>query len=287
MTWDEIAAQAGVALLVVRDGALQRSNPAARLLVEPYGAALDDVLDRFTPVLPGARTTTVRWPSPTGGTRWWDVICYPLEATGSLYVIVDETARYGEDAQALGPLTAQWRLQRLESMTGHGTWQWSVRDGTVLWSESLLDLFGIPRGTALDYAQYRSLLHPGRRRDDRGHLATALRTLEPFTYTHRMVLGDRRTERVFECFGEVFADAAGVPSRVLGTRTTSPTPTAPGRSWRSWPTTTRSPASRTAVGSPGGSPSARPGPAAPRCCSSTSTTSRTSTTCAGTPSATG
>ena len=217
MTWDEIAAKAGVALLVVRDGALQRSNPAARLLVEPYGAALDDVLDRFTPVLPGARTTTVRWPSPTGGTRWWDVICYPLATTGSLYVIVDETARYGEDAQTLGPLTAQWRLQRLESMTATGTWQWSVRDGTVLWSESLLDLFGIPRGTALDYAQYRSLLHP----DDVGMiedtLATALRTLEPFTYTHRMVLGDRRTERVFECFGEVFADAAGVPSRVLGT----------------------------------------------------------------------
>ena len=217
MTWDEIAAQAGVALLVVRDGALQRSNPAARLLVEPYGAALDDVLDRFTPVLPGARTTTVRWPSPTGGTRWWDVICYPLEAAGSLYVIVDETARYGEDAQTLGPLTAQWRLQRLERMTATGTWQWSVRDGTVLWSESLLDLFGIPRGTALDYAQYRSLLHP----DDVGMiedtLATALRTLEPFTYTHRMMLGDRRTERVFECFGEVFADAAGVPTRVLGT----------------------------------------------------------------------
>jgi diguanylate cyclase (GGDEF)-like protein len=136
---------------------------------------------------------------------------------GSLHVIVDETARYGEEAQSLGPLTAQWRLHRLETMTGSGTWLWSVRDGGVLWSESLLDLFGIPRGTPLDYAQYRALLHP----DDVGMieetLATALRTLEPFTYTHRMVLGDLRTERVFECFGEVFADAAGVPSRVLGT----------------------------------------------------------------------
>ena len=59
------------------------------------------------------------------------------------------------------------------------------------------------------------MLHP----DDVGMieetLATALRTLEPFTYTHRMVLGDLRTERVFECFGEVFADAEGVPSRTL------------------------------------------------------------------------
>ena len=217
MTWDEIAARAGVALLVVRDGAVHGSNPAARQLVEPYGAVLEDVLDRVTPVRPGTRTTTVRWPSPTGGTRWWDITCYPMGPTGSLYVIVDETARYGEEAQSLGPLTAQWRLHRLETMTGSGTWLWSVRDGGVLWSESLLDLFGIPRGTPLDYAQYRALLHP----DDVGMieetLATALRTLEPFTYTHRMVLGDLRTERVFECFGEVFADAAGVPSRVLGT----------------------------------------------------------------------
>jgi GGDEF domain-containing protein/PAS domain-containing protein len=217
MTWDEIAAQAGVALLVVRDGAVHGSNPAARQLVEPYGAELEDVLDRVTLVRPGTRTTTVRWPSPTGGTRWWDITCYPMALAGSLYVIVDETDRYGEEAQSLGPLTAQWRLHRLETMTGSGTWLWSVRDGGVLWSESLLDLFGIPRGTPLDYAQYRALLHP----DDVGMieetLAAALRTLEPFTYTHRMVLGDLRTERVFECFGEVFADAAGVPSRVLGT----------------------------------------------------------------------
>ncbi len=168
-------------------------------------------------MLPGARTTTVRWPSPTGGTRWWDVTCFPLATAGLLYMIVDETARYGEDAPSLGPLTADWRLAKLETMTASGTWLWSVRDGEVLWSESLLDLFGIPRGTQLDYAQYRALLHP----DDVGMieetLATALRTLEPFTYTHRMMLGDRVTERVFECFGEVFADAAGVPSRVLGT----------------------------------------------------------------------
>jgi diguanylate cyclase (GGDEF)-like protein len=217
MTWDEMAAQAGVALVVVRDGAVRRSNPAALRLVEPYGATLDDVLDRVTAVPSGGRTTTARWPSPTGGTRWWDVTCFPLAESGLLYVIVDETARYGKDAQSLGPLTAEWRLAKLETMTASGTWLWSVRDGVVLWSESLLELFGIPRGTPLDYAQYRSLLHSDDVAMIEETLATALRTLEPFSYTHRMVLGDRRTERVFECFGEVFADAAGVPSRVLGT----------------------------------------------------------------------
>ena len=287
MTWDEIAARAGVALLVVRDGAVHGSNPAARQLVEPYGAVLEDVLDRVTPVRPGTRTTTVRWPSPTGGTRWWDITCYPMGPAGSLYVIVDETARYGEEAQSLGPLTAQWRLHRLETMTGSGTWLWSVRDGGVLWSESLLDLFGIPRGTPLDYAQYRALLHP----DDVGMieetLATALRTLEPFTYTHRMVLGDLRTERVFECFGEVFADAAGVPSRVLGTARdiTDAHRARQELAFLADHDPLTGVANRRRITGRLAECAARPGGAA--LLLSTSTTSRTSTTSAGTPSATG
>jgi predicted O-linked N-acetylglucosamine transferase (SPINDLY family) len=59
----------------------------------------------------------------------------------------------GETMEDLDELTAHWRLTRLETMTASGTWQWSVRDGSVLWSDSLLDLFGIPRGTRLDYAE--------------------------------------------------------------------------------------------------------------------------------------
>ena len=160
MGWDEIAAQAGVALLVVDEDAVRRSNPAAARLVEPFGATLDELVDQVACAPPGGRTTTVRWPSPTGGTRWWDVTCFPLAADGLLYVIVDESARYGVDAQTLGPLTAQWRLAKLEQMSASGTWLWSVRDGKVLWSESLLDLFGIPRDAPLDYEKYRSLLHP-------------------------------------------------------------------------------------------------------------------------------
>ena len=111
MTWDEIAAQAGVALLVVRDGAVQRSNPAALRLVEPYGATLDDVLDRVTAV-PSGRAHHHR--AVAVADRRHPLVGHHLlparTRAGSLYVIVDETARYGEDAQSLGPLTAQWRL---------------------------------------------------------------------------------------------------------------------------------------------------------------------------------
>jgi len=54
MTWDEIAAQAGVALLVVRDGAICHSNPAADGLVEPFGARSP------SPVIRGTRPNPIR-----------------------------------------------------------------------------------------------------------------------------------------------------------------------------------------------------------------------------------
>ena len=62
MTWDEIAAQAGVAMLVVHNATVLRSNPAADQLVEPFGATWADVLEQITAVPPGGRTVTVRWP---------------------------------------------------------------------------------------------------------------------------------------------------------------------------------------------------------------------------------
>lgn len=49
-----------------------------------------------------------------------------------------------------------------------------------------------------------------------GALQEALETGSAFTYTHRMFLADLRTERVFECYGEVITDQ-GRPSYVLGT----------------------------------------------------------------------
>jgi diguanylate cyclase (GGDEF)-like protein len=217
MTWDEIAAQATVGLLVVRDGQVQRRNPAATRLVEAHGGSWAEACGLLETVGPGSRRGIVRWPSPTGGTRWWDVTCSSLAGAELLYEIVDETDRYSVDSHALGPLTAEWRLAQLEAMTGTASWVWSADDGILVYSDGALPLLGLPPGAMLDSATIRELLHPDDLPMVDMAMARSLRTLEPLAFTHRMRTLDGRGERIWECVGEVFTDADGVPHRMLGT----------------------------------------------------------------------
>ncbi|MFF5176195.1 putative bifunctional diguanylate cyclase/phosphodiesterase [Micromonospora sp. NPDC000089] len=186
------------------NGAARRSGISpqelARVRLDPDGAA-----------------TEVSWPDADGAPRWWQVRCQRVDHDGQplrLYELREISAERREREKGRN---YRWRLAHIEQLAKVGTWEWDVTTDTVVWSDVLLQMFGFPPGTPLDYPSYRELLHP----DDIGliesTLATALRTGAPFTYTHRMYLADRTTLRVFECYGEVFTDAAGAPVRVLGT----------------------------------------------------------------------
>lgn len=216
MTGEDVARRTSVGLVVVQDGAARWLNEAARDLVVPHGGAWtgqNSVLHLLHAVRPGTRREALRWPSPVGGTRWWEVTCRLLDSAepALLYEITDETAGHRSDDR-----NDRWRLARLEAMAGMGSWEWDPLDNTVEWSPSLLQLFGLPLGADLDYAAYRGLIHPDDAPAVESALAEALRTGAPFTYTHRMWSYDRSTLRTFECYGEVFTDAAGAPVRVLG-----------------------------------------------------------------------
>ncbi|MBC8091934.1 MAG: EAL domain-containing protein, partial [Pseudonocardia sp.] len=162
----------------------------------------------------GTRRGALRWPSPVGGTRWWEITCRLLDAAepALLYEITDETARHHSDDG-----NDRWRLSRLEAMAGIGSWEWDPLDNSVRWSEALLRLFGLPPGQPLDFATFRGLVHPEDGPMVDAALGEALRTGRSFSYTHRMYRFDRTELRTFECYGEVFTDATGAPMRVLGT----------------------------------------------------------------------
>ncbi len=220
MTADEVARHATVGMVVVRDGAPTWINDAARALVEPHGGRWEgpgSPLGPLAQLRPGSRRVAVRWPSPTGGTRWWEVTSSLLPSDAHLFEVTDDTDRYEADGRDTGPPTAQWRLARLEAVAGMGSWVWNTRDGSMEWSEALQVLIGIEQGLRLDLDLYLGLVHPDDVARVEATLAGSLQTLETFSVSHRLFLADRTTERVVECFGEVFADAAGVPSRVMCT----------------------------------------------------------------------
>ena len=194
-------------------------NDAAQALVVPHGgtwAGTGSPLPLLTDVRRGTRRDVLRWPSPVGGTRWWQVSSHPLDTDGPavLYEITDETTPDDRDGRGRA---AQWRLSRLEALAGMGSWDWDLASDRVEWSDALLRQFGLPPGSELDYATYRSLIHPDDLPLIDTTLAEALRTGRSFSYTHRTHLMDRSTERIFECYGEVITDADGAPTRVLGT----------------------------------------------------------------------
>ena len=108
------------------------------------------------------------------------------------------------------------RAARVQAAARAGLWEWDLATDVVTWSDELLEMFGFAPGTPLDYATYRSLLHPEDLVRVEESIAAALRTGGLFRYTHRMLLADRRSERAFECYGEVVTDADGRPVRLSG-----------------------------------------------------------------------
>ncbi|AHH97700.1 EAL domain-containing protein [Kutzneria viridogrisea] len=198
-------------------GRLHWANPALGTLV---GVPADQAIGRsLTALLPGApetpQTGLVLQTTTEDGAphRWLEINCTPLPPGGELlYRIMDVTAWRDRELEATQQANALRRAQVLGRM---GNWEWDMATDRVLWSDGLLELFGLEPGTELDYAGYIQLIHP----DDRGMIEHALGVAgesgDRFAYTHRMLVGG--AERVFECFGEVICDDRDQPVRMMGT----------------------------------------------------------------------
>ncbi|GAA0222450.1 hypothetical protein GCM10010492_20780 [Saccharothrix mutabilis subsp. mutabilis] len=200
-------------------GVLRWVNPA---LAEILGVAVDRVAGRSLPaLLPGAPErprSGLALLTPSAyrrGHRWLEVACQPLGTEDELlYRVVDVTAWRDRELEATHEADALRRAQVLGRM---GTWEWHIAEDRVVWSDTLLEMFGFPPDTELDFDAYADLVHPDDLSMIQATLEQAMRTGAGFSYTHRMMLADRRTERWFECFGEVVTAEDGTPLRALGT----------------------------------------------------------------------
>jgi diguanylate cyclase (GGDEF)-like protein len=199
-------------------GTLRWANQALASIV---GVPREQVAGRSLPaLLPGAPEhprAGLAVLAPTEchhGHRWWEITCHSLDGGDLLYQVVDVTAWRDREVTAVHEADALRRAQVLGRM---GTWEWHIAEDRVVWSDMLLEMFGYPPETEFDFSRYFSLVHPDDRPVIQQTLDEAMRTGSKFSYTHRFLVGDGTIERVFECFGEIVTDGAGVPLRALGT----------------------------------------------------------------------
>jgi PAS domain S-box-containing protein len=199
------------------------NEPAARLLRRPrhqllgqpvrdyfgetgtaeYRRALDRCLHAGQPF-----TITEFYP-PLG--RWFESRGVP-EGGEALIFVRDVT----EQRRAEARLSEYGdRMAEAERIAHFGVWRWNLGSSAIFMSAELHAIYGVARSSALTGHELMELVHP----DDRGRVGAQLRharrTVEPFTFEHRIVRPDG-TERSLYVRGRVVAGVEGTPEALVG-----------------------------------------------------------------------
>ena len=107
-------------------------------------------------------------------------------------------------------------LAEAQEVAHIGSWEWSIPDDRITWSDELYRLFGVEPGGAMDYEAYLARLHPDDAARTRGLVARAYEEGGAFAFDHRVVRDDG-TVRWLHGRGRVVEGADGRPVRMVGT----------------------------------------------------------------------
>ncbi|MFT3821496.1 MAG: EAL domain-containing protein [Rubrivivax sp.] len=140
----------------------------------------------------------------------------------SLAVVLRKNRQIGAHAAALQShsermAAAQDSLERAQCIAALGNWDWQIAEDRLFWSQETYRIFGLDAGHfGASYEAFLACVHE----DDRGTVDAAVRrTLAGggnYDVTHRIVRPDGEQRFVHEN-GELIADAAGRPVRMIGT----------------------------------------------------------------------
>jgi len=188
--------------------ALVHPDDRERVVAAGWRAARDDVpyAEEFRIVRPDG---TVRWVVDRG-TVVRDAEGHARYMTGATIDVTDrKTMEMALRASERLLLDAQ-RVGRF------GSWEWDVATNRLTWSDPICALYGItPDRAPTSFDGYLALVHPDDRANARAVAERALADGRPFAFDHRVVHPDG-TLRTLHGRGEVIADAAGHPLRMVG-----------------------------------------------------------------------
>jgi PAS domain S-box-containing protein len=98
-----------------------------------------------------------------------------------------------------------------------GTWEWTIADDRITWSEEMYRICGVtPDDFDLRLGGYFEMVHPEDRAMARLVIENAVEQGGTFAFEHRVVRPDGEVRTVFGR-GEVFRDLIGTPIRLAGT----------------------------------------------------------------------
>jgi len=107
-------------------------------------------------------------------------------------------------------------LAEAQELAHVGSWEWSIADNRVGWSDELFRIYGLSPLSDVTYGSYLEQVHPDDRELVREAVARSLVDAAPFSFEHRVVRPDG-TIRWVHGRGRVILDAAGTPQRLVGT----------------------------------------------------------------------
>jgi PAS domain S-box-containing protein len=107
-------------------------------------------------------------------------------------------------------------LAEAQELAHIGSWEWSIVENRVAWSDELFRIYGLEPGPKVTYGSYLDHIHPDDRELVRETVRQARDDAGPFSFDHRVVRPDG-TVRWVHGRGRVILDASGKPTRMVGT----------------------------------------------------------------------
>lgn len=133
-----------------------------------------------------------------------------------LYIFVCAAAAAIVSKERLGRARARLGLLDLTQEVGQlGTWEWSVRDQKLTWSDELYRIVGLPIGVPPTLEVFLPRVHPEDRAEVERLFAKVLETGESFRNDHRLVRPDGSVRWV-HCRGRGIAGSDGTIRVVVG-----------------------------------------------------------------------
>lgn len=109
------------------------------------------------------------------------------------------------------------QLQHAEAIAHVGSWRWELATGTVIWSDELYRIHGLPpQSRPITVELFLSCLHPDDAPDVQREIEAAMHRPGRFAYRERIIRpgGELRT---LDTIGEAVADAGGHVTALIGT----------------------------------------------------------------------